>query len=70
MKAVDMPCLPMYRIFRCVFEKINRISQSPQDVEEAELDKLLGIAVDVENLFMCADKEQDSDTKQVYKILL
>ena len=55
----------MYRIFRCVFGKINKISQSPQDVEEAELDKLLGIAVDVENLFMCADKEQDSDTKQV-----
>ena len=49
------------------FLQINRISQLPQDAEEAELDKLLGIAVDVENLFMCANKEEDSDTKQVLK---
>lgn len=32
----------------------------------AELDRLLGIVVDVENLFMCVHKEEDSDTKQVY----
>ena len=31
-----------------------------------ELNKLLGIVVDVENLFMCVTKEEDADTKQVY----
>jgi len=35
-------------------------------VGETELDRLLGIVVDVENLFMCVHKEEDSDTKQVY----
>jgi len=35
-------------------------------VGEEELDRLLGIVVDVENLFMCVHKEEDSDTKQVY----
>ena len=34
-------------------------------VKEEELDRLLGIVVDVENLFMCVHKEEDSDTKQV-----
>ena len=33
---------------------------------EDELDRLLGIVVDVENLFMCVHKEEDNDTKQVY----
>jgi len=33
---------------------------------EEELDRLLGIVVDVENLFMCVHKEEDQDTKQVY----
>ena len=33
---------------------------------EEELDRLLGIVVDVENLFMCVHKEEDNDTKQVY----
>jgi len=37
-----------------------------QAVKEEELDRLLGIVVDVENLFMCVHKEEDSDTKQVY----
>jgi len=36
------------------------------NVGEEELDRLLGIVVDVENLFMCVHKEEDSDTKQVY----
>ena len=36
-----------------------------QAVKEEELDRLLGIVVDVENLFMCVHKEEDSDTKQV-----
>ena len=30
------------------------------------MDRLLGIVVDVENLFMCVHKEEDSDTKQVF----
>ncbi|XP_064648356.1 histone acetyltransferase KAT2A-like isoform X2 [Lineus longissimus] len=34
--------------------------------EEDELNRLLGIVVDVENLFMCVHKEEDADTKQVY----
>ena len=34
--------------------------------EEEELDRLLGIVVDVENLFLCVSKEEDADTKQVY----
>ncbi|XP_023216584.1 histone acetyltransferase KAT2A [Centruroides vittatus] len=33
---------------------------------EEELNRLLGIVVDVENLFMCVHKEEDADTKQVY----
>lgn len=33
---------------------------------EDELNRLLGIVVDVENLFMCVHKEEDADTKQVY----
>ena len=37
-----------------------------QAVNDAELDRLLGVVVDVENLFMCVHKEEDPDTKQVY----
>ena len=37
-----------------------------ETVGDEELDRLLGIVVDVENLFMCVHKEEDSDTKQVY----
>ena len=37
-----------------------------RDRESTELDRLLGIVVDVENLFMCVHKEEDTDTKQVY----
>jgi len=37
-----------------------------QAASDAELDRLLGIVVDVENLFMCVHKEEDPDTKQVY----
>ena len=36
-----------------------------QGIAVAELDRLLGIVVDVENLFMCVHKEEDTDTKQV-----
>lgn len=37
-----------------------------ENVIEWELNQLLGIVVDVENLFMCVHKEEDADTKQVY----
>ena len=37
-----------------------------EETEEEELNRLLGIVVDVENLFMCVAKEEDADTKQVY----
>ncbi|XP_040577469.1 histone acetyltransferase KAT2B isoform X2 [Lepeophtheirus salmonis] len=37
-----------------------------KSVSSEEVDRLLGIVVDVENLFMCVHKEEDQDTKQVY----
>lgn len=40
-----------------------------QSTEEDELNRLLGIVVDVENLFVCVHKEEDADTKQVYFFL-
>ncbi|RWS30538.1 histone acetyltransferase KAT2B-like protein [Leptotrombidium deliense] len=36
------------------------------NVTEEELNRLLGMVVDVENLFMCVHVEEDNDTKQVY----
>ncbi len=35
-------------------------------LDEDQLNTLLGIVVDVENLYMCVHKEEDQDTKQVY----
>ena len=40
-----------------------------ENVDTDELDRLLRLVVDVENLFMCVHKEEDSDTKQVYFFL-
>ncbi|XP_071803239.1 histone acetyltransferase KAT2A-like [Asterias amurensis] len=37
-----------------------------ENVPEEEINRLLGIVVDVENLFLCVHKEEDADTKQVY----
>ncbi|XP_078660310.1 histone acetyltransferase KAT2A-like [Branchiostoma floridae x Branchiostoma belcheri] len=37
-----------------------------ENTNEEEMNRLLGIVVDVENLFMCVHKEEDADTKQVY----
>ncbi|XP_072037931.1 histone acetyltransferase KAT2A-like isoform X2 [Amphiura filiformis] len=37
-----------------------------ENVAEDEINRLLGIVVDVENLFLCVHKEEDADTKQVY----
>ncbi|GCB71878.1 hypothetical protein scyTo_0001729 [Scyliorhinus torazame] len=36
------------------------------NVSEDEINRLLGMVVDVENLFMSVHKEEDTDTKQVY----
>ncbi|XP_028841557.1 histone acetyltransferase KAT2A [Denticeps clupeoides] len=37
-----------------------------ENVSEDEMNRLLGMVVDVENLFMSVHKEEDTDTKQVY----
>lgn len=37
-----------------------------ENVSEDEINRLLGMLVDVENLFMSVHKEEDTDTKQVY----
>ncbi|XP_041942196.1 histone acetyltransferase KAT2A [Alosa sapidissima] len=37
-----------------------------ENVSEEEMNRLLGMVVDVENLFMSVHKEEDTDTKQVY----
>lgn len=37
-----------------------------ENVSEDEVNRLLGMVVDVENLFMSVHKEEDTDTKQVY----
>jgi histone acetyltransferase len=36
------------------------------NVSEDELNDLLSVVVDVENLFVCVNKEEDPDNKQVY----
>jgi histone acetyltransferase len=36
------------------------------NVSEEELNDLLSVVVDVENLFVCVNKEEDPDNKQVY----
>ncbi|XP_076105543.1 histone acetyltransferase KAT2A-like [Mytilus galloprovincialis] len=43
----------------------NHVSHLETTAEE-ELNRLLRIVVDVENLFICVHKEEDSETKQVY----
>lgn len=37
-----------------------------ENLGEDELNRLLSLAVDVENLYMCVHLEEDNDTKQVY----
>ncbi|XP_035886489.1 histone acetyltransferase KAT2B isoform X2 [Phyllostomus discolor] len=37
-----------------------------ENVSEEEMNRLLGIVLDVEYLFTCVHKEEDADTKQVY----
>ena len=36
------------------------------NIGEAELNQLLSLVGDVENLFICVNKEEDPDNKQVY----
>lgn len=37
-----------------------------ENVSEEEMNRLLGIVLDVEYLYTCIHKEEDADTKQVY----
>uniref|UniRef100_A0A4X2M6U7 Histone acetyltransferase n=1 Tax=Vombatus ursinus TaxID=29139 RepID=A0A4X2M6U7_VOMUR len=37
-----------------------------ENVSEEEMNRLLGIVLDVEYLFTCVHKEEDADTKQIY----
>eukprot|EP00079_Xenopus_tropicalis_P026927 XP_012821016.1 PREDICTED: histone acetyltransferase KAT2B isoform X2 [Xenopus tropicalis] len=37
-----------------------------ENVSEEEMNRLLGIVLDIEYLFTCVHKEEDADTKQVY----
>ena len=37
-----------------------------ETIDDDELNRLLGIVVDVENLFIWVRQEEDNDTKQVY----
>lgn len=37
-----------------------------ENVSEEEMNRLLGIVLDVEYLYTCVHKEEDPDTKQVY----
>lgn len=40
-----------------------------EPLEESELNKLLGMVIDVENIFMAMHKEEDEETKRVYYYL-
>ncbi|XP_076059998.1 gcn5 acetyltransferase [Oratosquilla oratoria] len=46
----------------------SHVSHLDQAVDD-DLDRLLSIVVDVENLFICVHREEDTDTKQVYNYL-
>lgn len=53
--------------------KVSSLSHWPGDhvthlenVSEDEMNRLLGIVLDVEYLYTCVHKEEDADTKQVY----
>ncbi|KAK2705511.1 hypothetical protein QYM36_015785 [Artemia franciscana] len=41
-----------------------------EDLGEKQLDEALSMAIDVENLFLCASKDDDPDKKQVFFLLL
>lgn len=52
-------------ILWCFVFLANHVSHL-ENVSEDEINRLLGMVVDVENLFMSVHKEEDTDTKQVY----
>ncbi|NWR42928.1 KAT2A acetyltransferase, partial [Regulus satrapa] len=60
-RAVPSPCA------HCAFVSgpADHVSHL-ENVSEEEINRLLGMVVDVENLFMSVHKEEDTDTKQVY----
>lgn len=43
-------------------DHVSHLSQSSQE----EINQLLSLVVDVENLFVCLNREEDPDNKQVY----
>ncbi|XP_039592316.1 histone acetyltransferase KAT2B isoform X1 [Polypterus senegalus] len=49
----------------CSHELAEHVSHL-ENVSEEEMNRLLGIVLDVEHLFTCIHKEEDADTKQVY----
>ncbi len=56
----------IYQLKICNLNFVDAHVSHLENTEEEELNRLLGIVVDVENLFMCVAKEEDADTKQVY----
>lgn len=40
-----------------------------KSIQEEEVNRLLGMVVDVENIFMSMHREEDPDTKKVYYYL-
>lgn len=55
-------CCVHYLVCFSVAEHVSHL----ENVSEEEINRLLGMVVDVENLFMSVHKEEDTDTKQVY----
>lgn len=58
-------CQVMIFDFKLVLLTADHVSHL-ENVSEDEINRLLGMVVDVENLFMSVHKEEDTDTKQVY----
>lgn len=61
---VSWQCMQSYD-FKLVSLSADHVSHL-ENVSEDEINRLLGMVVDVENLFMSVHKEEDTDTKQVY----
>lgn len=60
--AVEKNC---YTLYYSVGSHVTHL----EPLEENELNKLLGMVVDVENIFMAMHKEEDEETKRVYYYL-
>lgn len=58
-------CQLAFHIFGFLFCLAAHVSHL-ENVSEEEMNRLLGIVLDVEYLFTCVHKEEDADTKQVY----